>query len=520
MAFSLSGNAGIAGATVGWSGSDSSNGSTTADSSGNYSATGVLNSGVSYTITATLALYNFSPASHFFPDVTQDLNGINFTAKAIPNAAIVQKAVQINTTGGDTVSASFSSNLTSGNGMIVAVVGVDTGAAIGTDVQSTSATSYFSVTDSQGNTFATTGSGPVVYGDRTNGKTFYAGLYYINLASHSVSGAADTVTFSITPISSASNCVVGVVAYEAQGFYSNGSYSVVGTPSDTAASPYAGENGSLGAYPGVFPPQVIGNITTEGTTYGSFDVVCAAATTTDGSTFNVGSEKGTLNGGSGPIGELGWTLDGSAAALVNGTFVALAAQSEFCTGTNINNPCEFGTTPSTDGIASVATAMGFATANSPSQAQTYGISGNVGVAGATVNYSGQSAGSVTANGSGNYSISGLSAGNYTITPSLSEYTFSPTSQSETISSANITGVNFTATASSGAWSPMDSRDYGSFPLAAVLVQGSDIYALDANSSNPNLPPTDSRKAGAPKDCRVSAPQNSRVAPPFGEAGEP
>jgi hypothetical protein len=78
-------------------------------------------------------------------------------------------------------------------------------------------------------------------------------------------------------------------------------------------------------------------------------------------------------------------------------------------------------------------------------APTFSISGNAGVAGATVSYSGTASGSVTADGSGNYSISNLNAGPYTITPVLNGYSFSPANSAQTIISANITGVNFTGT---------------------------------------------------------------------------
>lgn len=63
------------------------------------------------------------------------------------------------------------------------------------------------------------------------------------------------------------------------------------------------------------------------------------------------------------------------------------------------------------------------------------------------------------------------------------------------------------------WSPPDCRNYGSFPLTPVTVQGSAIYALDPNSDNSKLPPTDSRKT-KPVDCRVASivPENSRVNP--------
>ena len=50
----------------------------------------------------------------------------------------------------------------------------------------------------------------------------------------------------------------------------------------------------------------------------------------------------------------------------------------------------------------------------------------------------------TADGSGNYKFSGLVNGSYTLTPSKSGYTFTPPSQPVTLSSANLTSVNFTA----------------------------------------------------------------------------
>ncbi|MGC8724815.1 MAG: carboxypeptidase regulatory-like domain-containing protein, partial [Acidobacteriota bacterium] len=80
---------------------------------------------------------------------------------------------------------------------------------------------------------------------------------------------------------------------------------------------------------------------------------------------------------------------------------------------------------------------------------TYSISGSVtvngsGLTGVTV--SAGSSGTATTDGNGNFTISGLANGTYTVTPSLSGYTFSPTSASETINGANLPGVNFTAVA--------------------------------------------------------------------------
>lgn len=75
-------------------------------------------------------------------------------------------------------------------------------------------------------------------------------------------------------------------------------------------------------------------------------------------------------------------------------------------------------------------------------AATYSISGSAGTSGATVTAGSRTA---TSDASNNYSISGLADGTYTVTPSKSGCTFSPASLSVTISGANQTGKNFTAT---------------------------------------------------------------------------
>ena len=107
-------------------------------------------------------------------------------------------------------------------------------------------------------------------------------------------------------------------------------------------------------------------------------------------------------------------------------------------------------------------------------ADTWSISGNAGVGGATVSYTGTSSGSVVADGSGAYSITGLANGSYTLTPSLTDYVFTPTSQAETVLDANITGVNFTVTA---------PTVYVAEVQVVVTYQnpGNYLYARDLNS---------------------------------------
>jgi subtilisin family serine protease len=79
----------------------------------------------------------------------------------------------------------------------------------------------------------------------------------------------------------------------------------------------------------------------------------------------------------------------------------------------------------------------------------YSVSGTItnsagtGISGVTVSNGTVSA---TTNSSGAYTLTGLANATYTLTPSLSGYTFSPTSRSVTVNGANVTGVDFTGTA--------------------------------------------------------------------------
>jgi hypothetical protein len=79
---------------------------------------------------------------------------------------------------------------------------------------------------------------------------------------------------------------------------------------------------------------------------------------------------------------------------------------------------------------------------------TYSISGSVtngsGTAESGVTISTGSS-SASTSSTGAYSIAGLANGSYTLTPSKAGCTFSPTSRAVTVSSANVTGQNFTST---------------------------------------------------------------------------
>jgi hypothetical protein len=87
-----------------------------------------------------------------------------------------------------------------------------------------------------------------------------------------------------------------------------------------------------------------------------------------------------------------------------------------------------------------------------SDVPTYSVSGTItdsagtGISGVTVSSGSNTA---TTGSNGAYTLTGLGATTYTLTPSLSGYAFSPASRSVTINNANVTGVNFTGSTSSG-----------------------------------------------------------------------
>ena len=79
-------------------------------------------------------------------------------------------------------------------------------------------------------------------------------------------------------------------------------------------------------------------------------------------------------------------------------------------------------------------------------ATTYTISGNAGVAGASLDYTDVTTKTVTADGAGDYSFTVSNNWSGTVTPSLTGYTFSPASRDYTDVLLDQTGQDYTATA--------------------------------------------------------------------------
>jgi hypothetical protein len=236
-------------------------------------------------------------------------------------------------------------------------------------------------------------------------------------------GAGATVTLSGT--SGATTTANGAGGYTFTGL-AKGTYSITPSQSGFTFNP-----GSLAA-----------TITAANITGINF-----TATAQPAATFSI---SGTIGGAGGNGATV--TLSGASGATTTANGAGAYTFAGLAKGTYSVTPSKAGFTFAPGSQSATITAANVTGINFAATAQpapTFSISGTIsgtGGNGATVILSGASSATTTANGSGAYSFTGLAAGTYAVTPGHTGFTFNPTSQSATITTANVTGVNFTATA--------------------------------------------------------------------------
>jgi hypothetical protein len=262
------------------------------------------------------------------------------------------------------------------------------------------------------------------------------------------SGTTFVVSGSITPSASGSGATVtlsgaasGTVTADASGNYSfagvaNGSYTV--TPSKAGFT--------------ISPAST--NVTVSGANVTNVNFTAAALT------FSISGTISPATNGSGATVTLSGPSAGTATADVNGnyTFTGLSNGSYTVTPSKTNFTFAPVSTPVTVNNANV-TGINFTATSSGSFSITGTITPTASGTGATVTLSGAASATVTANSSGVYTFSALGNGSYTVTPTKSGFTFAPVNQAVTISGANVTGINFTATAA-GASIAVDATTFG------------------------------------------------------------
>jgi hypothetical protein len=173
------------------------------------------------------------------------------------------------------------------------------------------------------------------------------------------------------------------------------------------------------------------------------------ATAQGGQTFSISGTISPTTGGSGAT----VSLSGAAAATTIADGAGNYVFTGLVNGTYVVTPSSAGYTfnPSTQtATVNVANVTGLNFTAIAQGGQTFSISGAItptaGGAGVTLVLSGTASATTTSSSAGNYTFTGLANGSYTVTPSSAGFTFSPASHNVTVNGANVTGLNFTATA--------------------------------------------------------------------------
>jgi Tol biopolymer transport system component len=117
------------------------------------------------------------------------------------------------------------------------------------------------------------------------------------------------------------------------------------------------------------------------------------------------------------------------------------------------------------------------------QPLVYVISGNAGVAGATLSYTDGTAKTTTADGSGNYSFTVSYNWSGTVTPSKTGYAFTPDGKSYTNVLANQSAQDYTAAINvSGAWRSRADMPTARAGLGAAVASNGKIYAIGGGNN--------------------------------------
>ena len=408
--------------------SGASSATVTADTSGNYSFAGLANG--AYTVTPTKSGFTFSPTNRAVTISGANATAVNFTATAI--------------------TWSISGTITGGSGATVTLSGASS-ATVTADTSGNYsftglANGAYTVTPSKsGFTFSPTNQAVTISGANATAVNFTATAITWSISGTITGGSGATVTLS--GAASATVTADGSGNYTFTGL-ANGAYTVTPSKSGFTFSP-----------------------TSQAVTISSANVTAVNFTAT-AITWSI---SGTITGGSGAT----VTLSGASSATVtadssgNYTFTGLA------NGAYTVTPSKSGFTMNPVNRAVTISGASATAVNFTATAITWSISGTItGGSGATVTLSGAASATTTADGSGNYSFTGLANGAYTVTPSKSGFTFSPTSQAVTISSANVTAVNFTATATT--WSISGTITGGSG--STVTLSGASSATVTADGS--------------------------------------
>ena len=452
--FSLSGTispaAAGSGATVTISGGV--NGSTTADSSGNYTFAN-LDAG-SYTVSPSKPGATFSPASQAVTISSANVGQVNFNGTVqTPTYAI-----------SGTISPA-----SAGSGATVTLSG-DANAVI---VSNSSGNFIFGGLSNGSYTVSVAKSGVNMSPSSQQVTVSSANVSQVNFSASlpptfSISGtisptpAGSGATVTLSGAANASILSNGAGNYSFSGL-SNGSYTVSVSKSGVNLSP-----GSQGV-----------TINNANVTQVNFSATVP--------TFTISGTISPASSGSGATVTLGGAASATTTANASGSYSFNSVSDGSYTVTASKSGLNF--TPATQNVTvqGANVSINF-TAASPQLAT---ISGTISPAasgrGAMVTLGGAAGATTTADASGNFNFAGLSAGSYNVTASKAGFNFSPASQNVTVSTPTVSGVNFIIFSQSASIDILPGQDIPSVVAAAGPGTAFIIHSGTYRLTNPIVP---------------------------------
>lgn len=456
---------------------------TTADSSGNYSFSGL--SAGTYTVTPSESGYIMIPGSQTVTVSNASVTGVNFTVPSIcPCDTIWQPSTVPGVVDqGDAHAIELGLRFRADNdGYVVGVrfykSAANTGAHIGnlwTSAQSGTgtllATAPFtneSATGWQQVTFAN----PVP----VSANTTYVASYFAPVGHYSAtSGAFASAGVDSPPLHALANGVDGlngIYSYSSISTYPSSSYNsanywvdVIYAPATTftlaGSITGTGASGTQVTLAGPVSQTVTTGTAGTYTFSGLPDGTYTVTPSNGGIAFSPASQTVVINGAhqlavnfssslpysiSGTItggGDDTVALSGSATATTTADASGNYTFPQVANGTYTVTPGATGFTVNPTSQSVTVNGAAVTGVNFTATAMTFSISGTVtGGAGATVSLSGSATATTTADASGNYSFGGLVDGTYTVTPTAPNLIFNPGTQLLVVYGANITGANF------------------------------------------------------------------------------
>ncbi len=464
--------AGGSGATVTLAGTTTA--SVTADSAGNYVLSGLSDG--TYTVTPSKSGYTFTPANQTVIVSGANFAGVNFTDQPAQTGSVrlVQANVNGNESSASSISASFSSNNTAGNFLIVTGTAARPAGTI-------------SISDTAGNLYLPA-IGPVT--DSAQDVTGY--IWYVP----SCKGGSNTVT--LTPSSAraleihisewaglASNLATDQVSSMTGTGTAASSTSKV-TTSDgelifgytfllntaSVGSGFTGMslvNGDLDEYQVQNTAGPIAATFTQ--TSGTWFALMATFRPASGSVFGPWSISGTVSPSSGAGTTL--TLSGAASSTVTADASGNYSFPALQTGAYTVTPSKTGFSFSPTSQSPIVSGANVTAVNFTANAQAGSISGTISPSsaaiGATITLGGAGNASTSPDGSGNYSFAGLGPGQYSITPTKGGYLFIPPSQSVNVNGASVTNLDFTAQTAGTATLAVDATSSRALTSKATTI---------------------------------------------------